>query len=134
MKAIYTPGDLKIELSAIGHEFEETVSIPPVTYDLIVDRIMQSSLSDRQNENFISILIFHSLTRVFKKDVAYETALRDDLFEISVRMTQRVFEMEILEELGQERPYPPEHDPHNPITGVNTIPRTSSLDLSLKAS
>lgn len=134
MKAIYTPGDLKIELSAIGHQFEKTVVIPPVTYDLIVDRIMQSSLSDRQNENFISILIFHSLTRVFKKDSSFENTLRDNLFEISVRMTQRIFEMDILEELGQERPYPPEHDPHNPITGVNTIPRTSSLDLSLKAS
>lgn len=134
MQVKYTPGDLKIELSSIGYRFEKQVAIPPVTYDFIVDRIMQSSLLDRKNENFISILIFHSLSRGFKKESSYEAEIRDVLFEVAVVMTQRIFEMGILDDLGQERPYPPEHDPHNPITGLNTIPRTSSLDLRLKAS
>ena len=135
MNAQYTPGDLKIELASIGHHFSHVVDLPTVTYDFIVDRIMQSDLYDRQNENFISILIFHTLTKnVYTGDEGHDTAMRDDLFEIAVTMTQRLFKLDILSELGQERPYPPEFDPHSPITGVNTIPRTSSLDLSLKAS
>lgn len=135
MNAKYTPGDLKIELASIGHEFRHVTELPTVTYDFIVDRIMQSALYDRQNETFISVLIFHTLNKnVDTSDEGYDAALRDNLFEIAVRMTQRLFQLDVLSELGQEPPHPPELDPHNPITGVNTIPRTSSLDLSLKAS
>lgn len=132
MEANFTPGDLKIELASIGHNFEDIIELPPVTYDFIVDRIMQSNLYDRKNENFINILIFHTLTRTLVTGTEMDSTMRDKLFNISVAMTQRIFKLNILPKLGQEKPHPPELDPHNPITGVNTIPRTSSLDLTLR--
>lgn len=132
MEANFTPGDLKIELASIGHQFERIVKLPPVTYDFIVDRIMQSNLYDRKNENFINILIYHTLTRTLFTGSEVDSTMRDKLFNISVAMTQRLFKMGILSKLGQERPHPPELDPHNPITGINTIPRTSSLDLAVR--
>lgn len=130
MEANFTPGDLKIELASIGHQFEHIVKLPSVTYDFIVDRIMQSNLYDRKNENFINILIFHTLTRNLGGGSELDSSMRDKLFNLSVAMTTRIFKLDILPKLGQERPHPPELDPHNPITGVNTIPRTSSLDLT----
>jgi hypothetical protein len=132
MTANYTPGDLKIELASIGHQFSNVIDLPPVTYDFIVDRIMHSTLLDRKNENFISILIYHTLTRNAGTEI--DASLRDNLFEIAVVMTQRLFQMDVLSTIGQEKPRPPELDPHHPITGVNTIPRTSSLDLGSIAS
>lgn len=135
MEAKYTPADLKIELASIGFQFRDKIEIPTISYEFIVDRLMQSELYDRQNENFISVLIFHTLAKTyktFKDPQALESMLRDDLFEVAVTMTKKIFALDVLNDLGQEPPHPPEYDPHNPITGTNTIPRTSSLDLGLK--
>lgn len=126
----FTTGDLKIELSAIGSSFAPAIDIPLVAYDYIVDRLMQSTFIDRKDENYVNILIFHTLSRTVEHDKS-NSEEKNKLYDVAVAMTLRLMHIGILLELGREKPLPPGLDPHNPVTSSNTILYTNTLKLTL---
>lgn len=113
-----------MELEAVGFYFGDKINIPSGAYENMVARLMQSDLLDRQDYNFLSITIFHTLSRSF--DVHGDNEIRQVIDKVCSAMTNRLLETGILDQLDRASAPEPEDDPYYPITSSNTIIRTQN--------
>lgn len=111
-----------MELEAVGFYFGAKIDIPSEAYENMVARLMQSDLLDRQDYNFLSITIFHTLSKSF--DVHGDSELRYTIDQVCSAMTNRLLDTGILGQLDRASAPEPEDDPYYPITSSNTIIRT----------
>lgn len=123
MSRKYNSEDLRIELEAVGFYFSGKIQIPSEVYENMVARLMQSDLLDRQDYNFLSITIFHTLSKNF--DVHNNPDIREVIDRICSVMTTRLLDTGILSQLERATAPEPEDDPYYPITSANTIIRPS---------
>lgn len=121
MSRKYNSEDLRVELEAVGFYFSGKIDIPSEVYDNMVARLMQSDLLDRQDYNFLSVTIFHTLSQTF--DVHHENELRTMVDNVCSAMTDRLLKTGILSQLQRSQAPEPEDDPFYPITSSNTIIR-----------